>query len=213
MKADVIVVGTGISGALVADALLAAGHSVLAVDRRKPLSGSTVASTALLQSELDTPLRCLQKKIGKSAAARAWLRSAQSVEALRNRVEDLRISCDLKSRTSLYLPGNVLGNRELMQEAESRHRIGLRSTYVAKQALLKLSGLDAAGAILTQGTTKRIPSGLSPGCGGISSKPAGGLFRPWTSRVWNSPLQRSALKRLMALSSMPNTLFFARVMS
>ena len=38
-KFDVIVVGTGISGALTADALLNAGYSVLAVDRRKPMSG------------------------------------------------------------------------------------------------------------------------------------------------------------------------------
>lgn len=178
MKADVIVVGTGISGALVADALLAAGHSVLAVDRRKPLSGSTAASTALLQSELDTPLLALQKKIGKSAAARAWLRSAQSVEALRNRVEDLRISCDLKSRTSLYLPGNVLGNGELIQEAESRRRIGLRSAYVAKQALLKLSGLNAAGAILTRGNYEADPVRLVAGLWRHFLKAGGRLVSP-----------------------------------
>ena len=69
-RADVVVVGTGISGALVADALLNAGYSVLAIDRRKPMSGSTPASTALLQSELDTPLLELQKKLGKTNAAR-----------------------------------------------------------------------------------------------------------------------------------------------
>lgn len=104
MKADVVVVGTGISGALVADAMLNAGYSVLAVDRRKPLSGSTAASTALLQSELDTPLLELQRKVGKSNAARAWLRSAQVVEVLRNRTRDLQIECGFNSRTSLYLP-------------------------------------------------------------------------------------------------------------
>ena len=71
---DVVVVGTGISGALVADAMLNAGFSVLAVDRRKPMAGSTPASTALLQSELDMPLVALQRKIGVSNAGRVWLR-------------------------------------------------------------------------------------------------------------------------------------------
>jgi hypothetical protein len=50
---DVIVVGTGISGALIGDALLQTGYSVLALDRWRPMSGSTPASTALLQSELN----------------------------------------------------------------------------------------------------------------------------------------------------------------
>jgi ribulose 1,5-bisphosphate synthetase/thiazole synthase len=56
IRTDIVVVGTGISGALVADALLNAGYSVTAVDRRNILSGSTTASTALLQFEIDTPL-------------------------------------------------------------------------------------------------------------------------------------------------------------
>ena len=65
---DVLVVGTGISGALVADALMQAGYSVLALDRREPMSGSTPASTTLLQFELDTSLVELSRKIGKSDA-------------------------------------------------------------------------------------------------------------------------------------------------
>ena len=109
IRADVIVVGTGISGALVADALLNAGFSVLAVDRREPMSGSTPASTALLQFELDTPLIELGRKIGKTNAARAWWRSAQAVQALRDRVEDLRLDCAFRARSTLLLPGNTLG--------------------------------------------------------------------------------------------------------
>src|SRR5580765_4775941 len=65
-SADVIVVGSGISGALAAITLQAAGFSVLCVDRRRIMSGSTPGSTALLQSELDTPLRDLQLRIGKA---------------------------------------------------------------------------------------------------------------------------------------------------
>src|SRR3990170_5634699 len=73
IRADVVVVGTGISGALVADALTQAGYSVLALDRREPMSGSTPASTTLLSFELDTPLIELSRKIGRSDAARGWL--------------------------------------------------------------------------------------------------------------------------------------------
>jgi glycine/D-amino acid oxidase-like deaminating enzyme len=123
-KIDVVVVGTGISGALVADALLQAGFSVVVADRRSPISGSTPASTALLQSELDTPLTKLTNKIGKQNAARVWLRSAQSVQALSDRISDLQIDCDFASRTTLYLPGNILGATQLKLEAKARQKLG-----------------------------------------------------------------------------------------
>jgi glycine/D-amino acid oxidase-like deaminating enzyme len=160
---DVVVVGTGISGALVADALLNAGLSVLVVDRRKPMSGSTPASTALLQSELDTPLVELQRKLGKSNAARVWLRSAQAVQALRDRIEDLEIPCDFKPRSTLYLPGNVLNIDGLQKESEARQKLGLRSSYQGRASLLALSGLHKAGAIHTLGNAEADPAKLVAG--------------------------------------------------
>ena len=54
-SADVLVIGAGISGAMIADAISDAGLSVLVADRRGPLLGSTPASTALSQYELDVP--------------------------------------------------------------------------------------------------------------------------------------------------------------
>ncbi len=74
LTADVIVVGAGISGALVADMLTEAGLSVIIVDRRGPLLGSTPASTALLQYEIDTPLTLLSEEIGRERAERVWRR-------------------------------------------------------------------------------------------------------------------------------------------
>jgi glycine/D-amino acid oxidase-like deaminating enzyme len=160
---DVVVVGTGISGALVADSLLNAGLSVLVIDRRKPMSGSTPASTALLQSELDTPLVELQRKLGKSNAARVWLRSAQAVRALQDRIEDLDIPCDFQPRSTLYLPGNVLNIDGLQKETEARQKLGLRSAYIGRAALLALSGLHKAGAVRTQGNAEADPAKLVAG--------------------------------------------------
>ncbi len=39
IKADVLVIGAGVSGAMVAEELAEAGFSVVVADRRKPLSG------------------------------------------------------------------------------------------------------------------------------------------------------------------------------
>ncbi|HEX8911798.1 MAG TPA: FAD-dependent oxidoreductase, partial [Humisphaera sp.] len=53
---DVVVIGGGLSGAQVAVHLARMGKSVIVLDRRQPLAGSSLACTALLQYELDQPL-------------------------------------------------------------------------------------------------------------------------------------------------------------
>jgi glycine/D-amino acid oxidase-like deaminating enzyme len=76
---DIVIIGAGISGALVAQALAKPGKSVLIVDKRKPVRGSSIASTAMIQHEIDVPLHKLQGMIGEDNANRAWQRSAKAV--------------------------------------------------------------------------------------------------------------------------------------
>ena len=66
-RCDVLIVGAGISGALAAEQLTDAGLSIVVIDRRGAVRGSTLASTALLQYEIDTPLSKLATRIGMDA--------------------------------------------------------------------------------------------------------------------------------------------------
>ena len=75
LSTDVLIIGAGVSGAMVAEQLTEAGLDVVIVDRRGPLQGSTPASTALLQYEIDEPLSKLSKAIGQEKAQRIWRRS------------------------------------------------------------------------------------------------------------------------------------------
>jgi glycine/D-amino acid oxidase-like deaminating enzyme len=160
---DVIVVGAGISGAMVADALATAGFSVALLDRRHPGLGSTAASTALLQFEIDTPLIELSKKIGKSKAERAWRRSYAAVGDLRRRVRELRIACDFRSRHAVYLPGNILTAKDLEREADARRRIDLPSEYVTGADLKGQLQISKAAAIVSAGSADVNPVKLTAG--------------------------------------------------
>ena len=73
IRTDVLIVGAGISGILCAYELSKYDLSVALVDRRGPLRGSTAASTALLQFELDLPLVKLQRQLGVNAAREVWM--------------------------------------------------------------------------------------------------------------------------------------------
>ncbi|GAD57845.1 oxidoreductase [Brevundimonas abyssalis TAR-001] len=122
-------VGAGISGAFTAREL-ARDHSVAVLDRRAPLMGSTMASTALLQWEIDLPLTALGGRIGIAKARRAYARSWSAVQALKRIVEDDRIPCGLAERRSLYLAGDEYGHRALKTEAEARAAMDLPSEYL-----------------------------------------------------------------------------------
>jgi glycine/D-amino acid oxidase-like deaminating enzyme len=162
ISVDVAIVGAGISGAFMAHEL-SKDHSVAVLDRRAPLMGSTLASTALLQWEIDLPLTALTKKIGAANARRAYLRSRQAIDALKQIVTEERIVCGLKSKSSLYLAGDAYSHRALEVEAEARAEIGLDSRYLDAATLRERFGVDRTGAILSSGSASGDPARLAAG--------------------------------------------------
>jgi glycine/D-amino acid oxidase-like deaminating enzyme len=143
----VLVIGAGITGAMVADALATAGMKVAIVDKRGPAKGSTTASTALVQYEIDTPLTTLTRKIGKTDAIRAWRRSRLAVDGLAARLGELRVP-DVVRRDSLYLAGNVLDKDELAREHDARRVAGLASRYLNSKELRTRFAIARSAALL-----------------------------------------------------------------
>ena len=147
MQTDVLVVGAGVSGALIAEGL-SSDHRVILVDRRGPVKGSTPASTALVEYEIDTPLTHLARKIGKVPAERAWQRSQLALHALAARTRDLGIRCELERRDNLYLAGTLLNKQELEEEGEARRAAGIETAFFSRKALKDRFGLSRSGALL-----------------------------------------------------------------
>lgn len=160
ISVDVAIIGAGVSGAFMAHEL-SRDHSVAVLDRRPPLMGSTVASTALLQWEIDLPLTALAEKIGMARAKRAYLRSRAAVDALKRIVAEERIVCGLKPRDTLYLAGDEYGHRALETEAEARAAIGLESRYIGPAELRDRFGIERTGAIVSQGSASADPARLA----------------------------------------------------
>jgi glycine/D-amino acid oxidase-like deaminating enzyme len=163
MRADVVIVGAGITGALVAEAATAAGLTTIVLDRRQPAHGSTAASTALLQYEIDTPLIHLADDIGIEHASRAWLRSFKAVADLAHLVRRLDIACAFRPRRALYLAGNTLDRNALAMECRQRQAIGLPSEYLRHDALHTYSSIDRDAALLSEGAADVDPVSLTVG--------------------------------------------------
>lgn len=160
---DAVIVGAGISGALIAEALSEAGLRTVIVDRRGPAEGSTAASTAMLQYELDTPLSLMADRIGRDKAERIWRRSRQAVDALRERTGRLGLAVDGATRGSIYLDGNVLDADGLAREADARRRAGFEVELLKPAAVLERYGIKGRHALIGFGNYSADPRRMTLG--------------------------------------------------
>lgn len=178
LRTAVLVVGMGISGAMAADLLTEAGHEVVMIDRRGPTLGSTPATTALVQFEVDVPLTKLRHSIGIDKATRAWRRSRLAVANLRGRIGELQIPCRMADRQTLYLAGNVLTGSALREEAEMRAAAGLSARYLTASELGSRFDIGRDGAILSDGNLALDPVKLTRGLLSHARNRGARLFAP-----------------------------------
>jgi glycine/D-amino acid oxidase-like deaminating enzyme len=163
-RADVVVVGAGITGALISQALTEEGTRPLILDRRDGARlGSTAASTALLQFELDNPLVTLSRQIGKRRAEKIWICSRAAVNNLRTQAHRLGIAAHLQSRPSLYLAGSELDVSGLRREVRARQRLGFPSELLERKALRRHFEINRSAAILSYGNAEADPIALTNG--------------------------------------------------
>lgn len=177
-RCDVAVVGAGISGALAALALAERGHDVVVLDRSEPGRASTLASTAMIQFELDTPLTELADKKGAARAERAYRRSFAAVQTLGALIARHGLRCAWRERQALYLAGNEYGWRALQNEAAYRRRIGLPSTFLAGAEVASAYGIDRTGAIISDGAAEVNPAQLAAGCLRAAQRLGARLYSP-----------------------------------
>lgn len=156
-KTDIAIIGGGITGALAAEHLTARGFSVVVIDREQPGFGSTAASTAMLQWEIDRTLGELETLYGFERAAGIYRRSAACVAGLAKLIAAHGITCGFQPRNTLYLANNHEGARELMEERQLRRRAGLPGHYLEHPDLLTQYEFDRDAAILSPGSAEADP--------------------------------------------------------
>lgn len=168
LECDVAIIGAGITAALVADALIATGKRIVVLDARDIAQGSTSASTALLQYEIDEHLIELTKLLGAKAAIRAYLACAESFTLLEQRFPELLPLAGYERRESLYLASDEKAVSTLRAELTARRGIGLACEWLEGDELRNRFGCQRPGGILSalgaQVDPFRFARGLFAGC-------------------------------------------------
>ena len=153
-RADVVVIGAGITGALVAHALTSAGADVVVVDKRDVANGSSAATSGLLMHETDTSLTALRDQVGEAHAQRAWRLGIDAIDQLEALIGTLPERCGFERRDSLYLASSRRDARQLAGEIALRQRLGFTAEWIEATELKTRYGIAAHGGILTRGNAQ-----------------------------------------------------------
>lgn len=150
-SADVVVIGAGVTGALVAHRLSSAGAEVVVLDKRDAATGSTAATTGLLQYETDTTLGELTATVGEADAVRVWRLGLEAIAGIGGLCDELGDDCGFARRDSLYLASTKREVGDLRAEYDLRMRSGFEVEWLPAAALRSRFGLDAPAAIHSRG--------------------------------------------------------------
>ena len=156
LRCEVAVIGGGITAALIADQLVRHGHDVAVIEQRDIGWGSTAASTALLQYEIDTPLRDLAERHGIDAALLAYRGCAQAIDELKALAEQVG-GVDFQSAKSLYYASRRRHLRPLLEEYELRSQHGFAVDWLDAEGVADEYGFAAPGAIRSTPAARMDP--------------------------------------------------------
>jgi glycine/D-amino acid oxidase-like deaminating enzyme len=144
---DVAIIGSGITGALVAHELCSHGIDCTVIDKRPVGTGSSAASTAQLQYEIDVPLHKLLKKVSEFTAVSAYRCSLQSINDIENVFLQTKIDAEFERKPTLYLASDKRGYKELEHEYKVRRQYDLPVSFLEKEQLQSEYNINRLGAL------------------------------------------------------------------
>jgi glycine/D-amino acid oxidase-like deaminating enzyme len=158
---EVAVIGGGITGALVAYFFVLEGVETILVDKRDIGAGSTAASTALLQYEIDIELHNLISLVRESHGVRSYRLGLEAIDTVERLCEELEDDCAFERKTSLYLASRKSDVSELRKEYDTRKAFGFHVEYLEAKDIASRASFTAPGAILSHGDAQVDPYRLT----------------------------------------------------
>lgn len=149
-ECDVLVIGGGITGSLIAHQMVQDGYKTILIDRREISNGSTSATTSMLQYEIDVPLYELIEKIGEKGAVAAYKACSKSIDILEKIGTKIKSEAGFDRKTSLFFASKKKDVSWLQKEFEARKKAGFKVKWLdAKQIETRFAMKNTFGGILS----------------------------------------------------------------
>ncbi len=150
-KCEVLIIGGGITGSLIAHQMIKDGYDTVLIDKREICNGSTSATTSMLQYEIDVPLFELSEKIGEKGAVRSYKACSDAIDTLDKLSGLIRSDAGFKRKKSLYFASKKKDTVWLKKEYEARKAAGFEVKWLEEEQVLKQFGFENTyGGILSK---------------------------------------------------------------
>jgi glycine/D-amino acid oxidase-like deaminating enzyme len=146
INCDVAILGGGITAAINALILVEAGIPCVLIEKRSIGLGSTIATTALLQYQIDTPLSKLIELRGEEQARKAYLLCAESIGTLAKISKKVGY-LDFEIKPSLYFASYKKDVGLLKKEYALHKSLGLNIKYWDEDKIKEKMGFSAPAAL------------------------------------------------------------------
>ncbi|MFD1771289.1 NAD(P)/FAD-dependent oxidoreductase [Sphingobacterium suaedae] len=147
IRTRVAIIGSGITGSLVVHELCKRGIECVVVDKRSLGFGSTAASTAQLQYEIDVPLSKLISLVGEKNAETAYRNCLQSIDDLQQVLQETNTSESFQRVPTYLLASDKTGHRMLEREYTVRQKAGLPVDFLSANRIAEDLGTFHSAAL------------------------------------------------------------------
>ena len=147
-RADVVVVGGGLTGLTTAYLLLSAGCSVVVLERRRLAESDTGHTSAHVTMVTDLPMTDLVKQFGRDHAQAVWDAGLSAIDRIDRIAREEHIACDF-----VWLPGYLHTSVDraaadsdwLREEARLADELGFDATFVEQVPCVDTVGIRFDG--------------------------------------------------------------------
>ncbi|MBB6369191.1 NAD(P)/FAD-dependent oxidoreductase [Chryseobacterium shigense] len=150
-ECDVLIIGGGITGSLVAHQMVNDGYKTVLIDKREICNGSTSATTSMLQYEIDVPLFELEEQIGRKGAVESYKACSDAIDILEKLTKKIRSDAGFKRKKSLYFASKKKDADWLKEEYKARKNTGFEVKWLEADQIADQFGFENTyGGILSK---------------------------------------------------------------
>jgi glycine/D-amino acid oxidase-like deaminating enzyme len=146
---EVLIVGGGITGALLAYQFSSEGYKTVLIDKRDIGFGSTSATTCMIQYELDEPLHTLMDRVGTRAALDTYHEGIHVINELSRLVALFPPEFEFDQMESIQVAACTDHLKKLRKEHDCRKNTGINVRWLSKGELMERYGVVGEGAIFS----------------------------------------------------------------
>ncbi|MBK5195389.1 MAG: FAD-binding oxidoreductase, partial [Proteiniphilum sp.] len=150
IECDIAVIGSGITGALISHTLHNAGYSTVVIDKRDVATGSSAATTSMLQYEIDVPMVKLAQLIGEEGATACYRAGIHSIDTLESIVKKERIDAGFKRKKSLQVAHSEKAVADLEKEYHYRKKNGFHVEWLTSEEIKVRYHMESHPGILSE---------------------------------------------------------------